>query len=114
MLNEFLSKDNEPVIREGDLYRVVHIGGETFVIRFGYYEDYERQNVLIEPMPIYPDFGNNPRYTRDGFPFVTKMQDACPFYKGKLRMSNECAECEFFAQGEDLLGICTCLQRRRE
>ena len=40
-------------IQEGDIYEVLSVDRETFEIRCGYYEDFEREN--SEPIPIYPD-----------------------------------------------------------
>ena len=69
--------------REGELYKVVTVFGKTFELWYGYYEDYERENPTVEPMPIYPNFRKEPLYTDEGEPFVTMMQDACPYYKGE-------------------------------
>lgn len=98
---------------EGELYKILHIQGRSFPLVYGYYEECDRQNPEVEPMPIYPDFTQQPQYTDDGFPFVTKMQDACRFYQGKARKCCECAECQYYLQGEELIGICTCLQNKR-
>lgn len=101
-----LSKINAPPQSEGALYRIIEIFGEVFEIYYGYYEECERENPNVEPMPIYPDFLINPQFTKDGYPFVTKMQDACRFYKGKPSKFSECAECSYYRHGDDFLGIC--------
>ena len=36
-----------------------------------------------EPIPLYPDFIRDPRYTADGMPFITAIQDVCRYYLGK-------------------------------
>ena len=64
-------------------------------------------------MPIYPDFRQNPHYTKEGFPFATKMQDACSHYAGVNTDQPECAECIWYRHGQDLLGICLCPNTRR-
>ena len=43
--------------KEGDLYRFIELHGKAFEIRYGYYEDIDRQ---YDPMEIYPDFLKNP------------------------------------------------------
>ena len=98
--------------REGDLYKVVVLHGHSFPLYYGYYEEFERENTSVEPMPIYPDFLKKPKYTQDGYPFVTKMQDACTHYKGISNEFSECAECEYYLHGDELLGICTCPENK--
>ncbi len=93
--------------KEGNLFKILNIYGIRFEIYYGYYEDCERENSLVEPMPIYPDFLKEPQFTSDGLPFVTKMQDACRYYKGNRKNFMECAECEYYENGEDLIGVCT-------
>jgi len=109
MINKLLSYDDQtPTHKEGDLFKKLEISGECFEIYYGYYEDCERENPAISPMPIYPNFLKEPKYTADGFPFVTKMQDACKHYNGKDTKYNECAECTFYTHGDDFIGICKC------
>lgn len=115
MINTLLGKDvKAPAHKEGDLFKKLLVFGEDFEIFYGYYEDFERQNKEIEPMPIYPDFLKDPKHTADGFPFVTKMQDGCKNYKGRPNRYTECAECEFYKHGDDFIGICICPQNKAE
>lgn len=108
MLDLFMkNKTPEYEYKEGDLFKELSVNGRTFKIYYGYYEECERSNPLIEPMPIYPNFIQNPEYTDDGNPYVTKTQDACIHYKGRITKFRECAECAFFAHGEDFIGVCT-------
>jgi len=108
MVNTFFSKATHPPHpNEGELYKSIEIFGHTFEIFYGYYEECERDNPNVEPMPIYPDFIINPQFTKDGYPFVTKMQDACLRYRGRPSKYPECAECEHYCHGDDFLGICT-------
>lgn len=113
MLNEVLIHDTGPagIPGEGELYKVIRIAGNTFPIYYGYYEDFEREH--HEPMPIYPDFIKDPRYTENGMPIVTAMQDACPHHIG-LSGAETCHECAHFQQMEDLMGVCRCIQNRNE
>ena len=84
--------------QEGELYKVVTTFGKTFELRYGYYDEIDRQNLLCQPSVIYPDFTLEPIYTDGGEPFVTMMQDACTGYKGENRKTSDttCAECQYF------------------
>lgn len=101
---------------EGDLYKVVTTYGKTFELRYGYYDERDRQSPLCEPAIIYPDFVKEPLFTEDGAPFVTMVQDACAHYRGsgKRTPDTTCAECQHFDQGEEWFGICTCNHNRRK
>lgn len=98
---------NDPKRVEGELYKVLNVGGTEFPLYYGYYEEFERNSPSAEPIPIYPDFLKEPQYTQEGKPFVTKMQDACAVYRGTMYDTNECGECIYFEPGEELIGICT-------
>jgi hypothetical protein len=74
--------ENAP--KEGDLYKVVVTFGKSFELRYGFYEERDRQSPLCEPAIIYPDFIKEPLYTENGEPFVTMIQDACVHYKGNI------------------------------
>ena len=108
-------KDNHLSPSEGDLFMTVAVGGYTFDLRYGYYEDYERENPAVEPMPIYPNFKKKPLYTDEGTPFVTMMQDACKSYRGDTKRTPDttCAECKYFRRGEEWFGICTCPRNKK-
>ena len=108
--SEFRISDSE-FPKEGDLYRVVTTFGRTFELKYGYYEEIDRDG---DPDVIYPDFINNPLYTDDGEPFVTMMQDACGGFDGELKRNEDstCSECRYFNRGEDWFGICLCAENR--
>lgn len=93
---------------EGELYRILDAFGHSFEIRYGFYEDFERDN--SEPIPIYPDFLKEPRYTPDGSPFVTEMQDMCPHgcFKANGLTDECCGNCSHFRTGNELIGRCAC------
>ncbi|MBO5286801.1 MAG: hypothetical protein J6B34_01610 [Clostridia bacterium] len=91
-------------IKEGDLYKVVELFGRSFELRYGYYEEYERDRT--EPIPIYPDLKKHPVYTKDGIPFVTQMQELCEYGKSKFK-EGCCVDCEFYKDGAELIGLCT-------
>ena len=98
--------------KEGDLYKVVTTFGKTFELRYGYYGECDRK---YEPNVIYPDFLCEPLYTDNGEPFVTMVQDACKSYRGETKrtVDTTCAECKYFQRGEDWIGICTCLNNKK-
>ena len=90
-------------IKEGELYKTVNLHGHLIELKYGYYEDYERESG--EPIPIYPDLKKAPIYTEEGFLIVTQMQDLCE--NGKSRFPDGCcAECEYFRPCVEMFGIC--------
>lgn len=97
---------------EGALYKRVTLFGETFDLCYGYYEDKDRGGA---PDVLYPDFLTSPHYTKEGIPFATMMQDACPHFRGKVTRTEDssCGECAHFLRGEEWFGICSCPQNRR-
>lgn len=113
MLNR-LSRRNrqeENVPQEGDLYARIEHAGHTFDLYYGYYEECDRQNPMVRPVPLYPDFLAHPQYDSDGYPFATEMQDACLYYVGNLR-DDGCYACEHYHHLIDFIGVCTCEVRR--
>ena len=98
---------------EGALYKRVTLFGETFELRYGYYEERDRGGV---PDVLYPDFGATPFYTREGIPLATMMQDACPHFQGRGARTEDstCGECAHFVRAEEWFGICTCHKNRRD
>ena len=96
------------------MFKIIHAHGKLFPIYYGYYEDCDRVNPAVEPMPIYPDFITEPQYTQEGFPFVTKMQTVCAHYRGRSAKEQDCADCEYYKHGDELLGICVCMKNRVE
>lgn len=115
MLQKIFAQGRSTVPQEGTLYKIVNVRGHTFELYYGYYDEKERNNPMIEPMPIYPDFLREPQYASDGCAFVTQMQDICHHYIGEDgRLEDRCcAECEYYSHGDELLGICTCPHRRK-
>ena len=98
-----------PTPKEGDLFKVIHLYGRTFEIRYGFYEECDRHNRYAEPMELYPDFVKEPQYTDEGVPFITAMQAPCSRFRGKKRNDNStCGDCSFYRHGDELIGICTC------
>ena len=118
MLRKLIQNDFPPTElphKEGDLYKVITTFGRTFELRFGYYEECDRQNPLCNPVVIYPDFQKEPVYTEAGAPFVTMMQDACKSYHGDAKRTPDttCAECTYFQRGEEWFGVCSCTKNKQ-
>lgn len=114
MIRELFAEEHirptEP--KEGELYKRIAVFGETFEIRYGYYEEFERY--YNEPMPIYPDFLKSPMYTPSGKPFVTQMQDACRHYSGREQSDRDCGDCSHYIHGEEFLGLCGCKENEKQ
>ena len=98
-------------IREGDLYKIVEIANHRFEIRYGYYDEKDRISKFNEPMPIFPDFLQNPFYDEDGYMLVTKIQDKCQFFESDKDFDT-CYKCKYFREVEDMIGICKCQSRK--
>lgn len=98
--------------KEGDLHAVVTTFGHTFELRYGYYEDCDRDGL---PDVLYPDLREKPCYSKEGFPLVTRMQDACSSFAAdqKRHTDHICGECGYFCRGEDWFGVCQCPCNRR-
>ena len=109
--SEFRTPNSE-FHKEGDLYKIINTFGKTFELRYGYYGECDRK---YEPDVIYPDFVKDPVYTDNGEPFVTMVQDACKSYRGEAKRTPDttCCECKYFQQGEDWIGICTCIKNKK-
>ena len=98
-------------IKEGELYRVIELFGHKIELRYGYYEERERERG--EPIPIYPNFKENPLYSDEGFPLVTQMQELCIYGSSKFS-DGCCADCEFFENADDLIGVCKNANNKKE
>ena len=100
-------------VQDGDLYKAVSVFDKDFEIRYGYYEEFERESSFGEPVPIYPDFEAAPVYTDEGLPFVTQMQVLCSL--GDSAFSDGCCvDCSYFLHGDDLIGVCQHPLRRNK
>ena len=97
--------------QEGELFKVTHLGGKTFEIRYGFYEECDRYAQHAEPIEVYPDFIKQPQYTEEGIPFVTAIQNPCEYFEGGKDENSSCEECSFYQHGEELLGVCVCPMR---
>ena len=109
-----LNTEKKPPPREGDLFKIIDLYGTIFEIRYGYYEERDRCNKRAEPMEIYPNFIKEPKYTEDGSPFATAMQESCEHFKGKRNEDSTCDDCAFYQHCDELLGICLCPKKKKE
>lgn len=100
--------------KEGDLYKIIQIHGKTFEIRYGFYEECDRNNQFAEPIEIYPDFIKQPQYTDAGIPFITAIQTPCRHFSGKRDTNSVCEECAYYQHGDEMLGLCTCPHNKKQ
>jgi hypothetical protein len=115
MRNKFTDAQNARINKkEGDLYKVITVGGRSFEIYYGYYEEMDRQNPSVEPMEIYPDFLESPVYTDEGIPFAVAMQTPCEHFLGAADEDNTCYQCGYYEGQEELLGLCRCKWRAKK
>ncbi len=98
-------------VTEGSLYKAITVENQTFHIYYGYYSDAERER--WDPVPIFPNFRENPRFTEMGNPYTRADQDICECYEPKPKVSGEdwCNDCIHFRKGEDVIGTCQCDKR---
>lgn len=113
MLTKILDNGRPPVQshKEGDLFKRIELYGSVFDIRYGYYEDIDRQ---YEPYEVYPDFIKTPVFTSDGAPFVTLTQKPCQYFEKKKKAFDcDCGTCIYMERGEELIAVCRCPQNRK-
>ena len=93
-------------IREGDIYKVIQVKDKTFEIKYGYYEEFERNS--IDPVPIFPDLSENPVYTACGYKIVTQMQDPCKHFELKSEIFSEqwCGSCKYYEDERCMISVC--------
>ena len=93
---------------EGDVYEVLYVDGGTFEIRYGYYEDFERNTT--EPVPIYPDLSKTPVYGTSGSRIVTFMQETCRHFipVDGDGTENCCGCCRHYPKNKQMINPCTC------
>lgn len=99
--------------KEGDLYMTLALHGYTFDLRYGYYEEQDRN--CGEPVVIYPDLKSNTLYNSEGHPLVTAIQEPCEYYTvlDEEEKENCCSDCVFYPNGRDEISICICPSKRK-
>lgn len=99
--------------KEGELYKQLTVAGHSFELRYGYYEESERD--LCPPVVLYPNLIADPRYSAEGYPLVTHVQDACEH----CRTADEqeaywCSDCIHYSREHREIGVCRCEHRRNK
>ena len=99
---------------EGDLYKIITVGGHRFELRYGYYADFERS--AGDPVVIYPNLMKERLYTPNGELLACAMQEPCMYYNvPEDREKNDCcADCVHYYEFGDEIGICSCQENRKE
>lgn len=99
--------------QEGDLHAVVKIENHVFELRYGFYDELDRNSG--EPCVIYPDLESEPLYTKDGSRIVSAIQSVCPHYVAPEGRTEEdsCYTCSYFPSIKDEIGICRCEKTRK-
>lgn len=99
------------VPKEGQIYKSLTVGGHDFELKYGYYESHERE--LCPPVVIFPDLHRTPRYSPEGYPLVTQIQDPCRHYKEQSQAGEHwCGDCFYFTGEHREIGICRCPAHR--
>lgn len=97
--------------KEGELYKVLNVAGHSFELRYGYYEEHERE--VCSPVVIFPDLSAAPLYCPEGYPLVTQIQDPCEHYTAAPdREESWCGDCIHFHSDHPEIGVCRCDMRR--
>lgn len=98
--------------QEGDAYESYLIGGHTINVRYGFYDESDRESG--DPVPIFPNFLRTPLYTDEGFPLATQTQDSCVHYQVRPDTDGDgwCADCIHYSDGKSPIGICQCMKRK--
>lgn len=97
--------------KEGDLYRHLTVGGHDFPLRYGYYDEQERN--IYPPVVILPDLTDGSLRCPEGYPLVTQVQDPCPYYTTvQPPEDNWCGDCIHFTGEHREIGICKCIHRK--
>lgn len=108
-------------VREGDIYEVLSVDGRTFEIRYGYYEDFERDGSA--PIPFYPDLEKSPVYGESSKYIVTFMQEPCIYYEPRVENAEPyCGCCKHYPNNKQMINACQCrynslnpvLERRKD
>ena len=101
------------IAAEGDLYRILNVAGHDFELRYGYYEESERQH--CPPVVVYPNLQAAPLYSPEGNPLVTQVQDICEHCRAPDgEEAHWCSDCIYFSGEHRDIGICRCAHRRKE
>ena len=96
---------------EGELYKELTVGGHYFEMRYGYYEERDRDK--CPPVVIWPDLSDGKKRCQEGYPLVTQVQDPCPYYSPTEGSKDQwCGDCIHYTGQHREIGICRCEQRK--
>ena len=104
--------------KEGDVYAIYHVGGHTYIVKYGYYaeQDHQAEREAGEYLvPVYPDFISDPQYDEKGYSLATRIQAPCVFYRPSQPKAPEdwCRDCVYYPSDKAPIGICHCEGRRK-
>lgn len=100
---------------EGEIYEVIEIAGYKFDILCGYRTKQDKKAGVV--LPIYPNFIKSPKYTNEGYPLVTCMQNSCRHYEviPDSDIENKCIDCKYFnSELRNVIGICKAKKRMKK
>ncbi|MGI6499951.1 MAG: hypothetical protein ACOX1S_03560 [Anaerostipes sp.] len=97
---------------EGEVYKVYEIEDKSFTIYYGYYSDLDREGEVL--LPIFPNFYLDPVYTKEGFPYCTRIQDTCHHYCCRHGGSGDgwCSDCVYYPDESMEIAVCMCNKRK--
>jgi len=101
--------DSELLVpKEGMIYKIIDIGNHKFELRYGYNEDFEREQGC--PVVVFPNLKKDPKYTDEGFLIVTSLQEPCEHYKplDSDQFEDWCADCVYYPNVHGEIGVCGC------
>lgn len=102
-----------PTPEEGEVYKKLTVGGHTFELRYGYYDERERN--VCPPVVIWPDLSDGSKRCPEGCHLVTQVQDPCEHYTPTDgREDNWCGDCTYYTGEHREIGICRCEARKHE
>ena len=87
--------------------RVFRVDGDEVAVRFRYNE------ICGKYLGSYPDFVDEPRYTPNGRPWKSVIEDECPYADPVYR---DCGTCQHLIKERDgdIIGVCFHEARRRQ
>ena len=92
---------------EKQIFKTYHLDSDVFVVSF-HLDDYSGKY-----LGEYPDFTECPRYTPNGRPWVSVIEEGCPYAEADDRT---CGSCRYLqkAGANDLIGVCMNEKQRQQ
>ena len=100
--------------KEGELHKVMTVGGRSFELRYGFYTEGDRLN--SEPVILFPNLEQMPVYSEDGWRIVSSVQTPCGAYSPRMPNQKEdwCADCIFYPDVHEEIAVCGNEWQRRD